>query len=669
MRVYVGERDPASGQCRVWLVHEPPRPSLVEVVELIADLRRLSAPPPPDLALGDRARGGDDPSAAGESEHAGSSGEAELRRADVLARKEALVAQLEAAERAPAAAELLAGGNGSCGFGWGGDPRGSALALAILRSELGEDPPGAVYEKFRREVVDLVHDRWSLRLPADDVWGWIEANRRLVEYELFEKPRVPTLPEEGEGPSLAVSTTTETPPGVDAVVEEPISDAAASRVVQACEEAWADIRRHHPELPHAVMILGTGVERGRLVKLGHWWSGRWVADGEVLGEVLLAGEALCLKPEEVFEVLLHEAAHGLNAARGIKDTSREGRYHNARFAAAAREVGLKVAAAPPHGLARTSVTPEARDRYGASIERLGEVMCIARQIESNVRAGSVEDERGKGGAEPGDEEGSRSKGRALAVCGCGRKLRVAPTVLAAGPIVCGLCEVEFTSGADRSASRPPERALEGRDAGVVDRTFMGRRRAEIGVPEAAAPAASPDSSLLPGEASADGSSPREPAAAGVPRSWTADDLVAAGAWYERFGKFNEEPMTARNEAEARRRTDLARALLRADGTLRGPAVELGGREMAAGDRVVVVADDKEMELPGGTLGTVEAVDPAAEEFEIDFATWGRLRAGVEDAVARLLRHDYVTADGGAAADRGTDRGVEVGAERSEGADA
>ena len=109
------------------------------------------------------------------------------------------------------------------------------------------------------------------------------------------------------------------------------ADALASDLVVACEEAWRTIQSHHPELPPVVMLLGTGVERGRLVKLGHWWGGRWLADGDVRGEVLLAGEALHLKPEDVFEVLLHEAAHGINAARGVKDTSRGGRYHNARF--------------------------------------------------------------------------------------------------------------------------------------------------------------------------------------------------------------------------------------------------------------------------------------------------------------------------------------------------
>lgn len=30
------------------------------------------------------------------------------------------------------------------------------------------------------------------------------------------------------------------------------------------------------------------------------------------------------------------------------------------------------------------------------------------------------------------------------VCDCGRRIRVAPTVLAAGPITCGICGTDFT---------------------------------------------------------------------------------------------------------------------------------------------------------------------------------------------------------------------------------
>src|SRR5205823_5098049 len=147
------------------------------------------------------------------------------------------------------------------------------------------------------------------------------------------------------------------------------------------EAAWSAIQAHHPELPDVVIVLGTGVERGRLVKLGHWWGGRWVADGAVRGEVLLAGEALHLPAEAVFEVLLHEAAHGLNAARGVKDTSRGGRYHNAKFKTTAEEVGLAVRPLPPYGWARTTLSAESAERYAPAVAHLAEAMRIARQVE------------------------------------------------------------------------------------------------------------------------------------------------------------------------------------------------------------------------------------------------------------------------------------------------
>lgn len=121
----------------------------------------------------------------------------------------------------------------------------------------------------------------------------------------------------------------------------------ASDVVAACEAARPAFQRYPPELPDAVIVLGSGVDRGRLVKLGHWWGGRWEADGEHRGEVLLAGEALHLPVGDVFEILLHEAAHGVNAARDLKDTSRGGRYHHARFRATAVELGLAVNQLPP----------------------------------------------------------------------------------------------------------------------------------------------------------------------------------------------------------------------------------------------------------------------------------------------------------------------------------
>src|SRR3546814_14863655 len=122
-------------------------------------------------------------------------------------------------------------------------------------------------------------------------------------------------------------------------MDQPVAatEATASALVAACEEAWAAILLHHPDLPAVVIVLGSGVERGRLVKLGHWWGGRRVAAGPTRGEVRLAGEVLHLSPAQVFEVLLHVGSPGLTAARGINDTPRGGRVPNHRLPAAPQQ--------------------------------------------------------------------------------------------------------------------------------------------------------------------------------------------------------------------------------------------------------------------------------------------------------------------------------------------
>ncbi len=281
-------------------------------------------------------------------------------------------------------------------------------------------------------------------------------------------------------------------PGADANAQA----VAASDLVAACEAAWAAIQARHPGVPDTVVVLGSGVERGRLVKLGHWWGGQWRVGAEARGEVLLAGEALHLPPEAVFEVLLHEAAHGLSAARGVRDASRGGRYHNAHYKAAAAEVGLRPRRMDPYGWARTDLTPAAAEAYAPVIAGIATHMRLARGLPAVPSAGVEGGAEGRPGLGDGGQNDGASKAKAkakAAECGCepSRKLRMAPSVLERGPVICGLCGSEFAmppqaearvaaspgTGLDRAPS--PARA-------AVDGSLLARSRtAEVAAPEAA----------------------------------------------------------------------------------------------------------------------------------------------------------------------------------------
>jgi hypothetical protein len=284
---------------------------------------------------------------------------------------------------------------------------------------------------------------------------------------------------------------------VDATRDQPPLPTRASALVAACEAGWNALQAQHPGIPDAVIVLGTGVEGGRLVKLGHWWGGQWVVGEGTRGEVLLAGEALHLPPEAVFEVLAHEAAHGLNAARGIKDTSRGGRYHNALFKETAESLGLVVGRADPHGWARTELGDAARERYADVIGAIGAEMRLARGVPArrDREVGIDEDGSGSGkGAGPGN--GQTRPAHGSAECGCGRRLRIGRSALEVAPVTCGRCGVDFRPSREPER-RPPVEVVEiesapdrettaqpgfptanghGPAASVVENSFIERRR-------------------------------------------------------------------------------------------------------------------------------------------------------------------------------------------------
>jgi hypothetical protein len=206
-------------------------------------------------------------------------------------------------------------------------------------------------------------------------------------------------------------------------------DPAGAILIAALEDAWAAIRRTHSEVPPAMLITGSGGGPGSL-RLGHFAAERWRAanaDG-TLPEIFVGGEGLARGAGPVFATLLHEAAHALAHVRGIKDTSRQGRYHNRRFKTLAEEIGLHIEPAPGIGWSVTALPPETGDRYAQVIAGLSNAITVYRRHEVPV-GGSP----GPGGATT-----------VACVCACPRRIRVAPGVLARGPILCAVCRQPFS---------------------------------------------------------------------------------------------------------------------------------------------------------------------------------------------------------------------------------
>lgn len=154
-------------------------------------------------------------------------------------------------------------------------------------------------------------------------------------------------------------------------------EAIGSTMIGAIEDAWAAIARRHPDLPaNIVAITGSGSKGSGWLVRGHWSAARWEAEGQTLPEVFISGERISEGARPVLATLLHEAAHGLAHARGIKDTSRQGRWHNRRFVAVAQEMGLTTAteADPAIGFSNTEWNDSLEVEYAEEVAALEEAL-------------------------------------------------------------------------------------------------------------------------------------------------------------------------------------------------------------------------------------------------------------------------------------------------------
>jgi hypothetical protein len=202
-------------------------------------------------------------------------------------------------------------------------------------------------------------------------------------------------------------------------------DGAGSLLVAALEHTWhTTIRTRHPQVPEAVLVVASGAE-GKRLSLGHFAPHRWQVNGANRHEVLVGGEGLQRDPTEVLGTLLHEAAHGLAQARDLQDTSRQGRYHNRRYATLAHELGLEVTSIQPIGWSATTVPEHTADAYAGQLEDLAAALVLWRRQEHRIGPGT------------------RSRNLLAATCGCGRRIRVAKTTLAEAPILCAACQQPF----------------------------------------------------------------------------------------------------------------------------------------------------------------------------------------------------------------------------------
>ena len=253
---------------------------------------------------------------------------------------------------------------------------------------------------------------------------------------------------------------------------EAIAGPTGVELVAALDRAWQDIRRRHEEVPPVVLLVGPSPSRPRAKRrtLGYFTPVGWSvpqSDGggglpaaesplaeadekeeryselavradailvslaqlyremsNTRGEVFMATELVARGATDMFAVLLHEAAHTIASRRGIKDTSRQGRYHNGRFRMIAEEVGLEGERDPERGWSLMALSAEAKAGYTDTLAQLKAALA----------------------GRPGPQDRAATAASAGPVCGCGQWVPVTrqrrPRIVA-GTVMCDVCAEQF----------------------------------------------------------------------------------------------------------------------------------------------------------------------------------------------------------------------------------
>lgn len=214
--------------------------------------------------------------------------------------------------------------------------------------------------------------------------------------------------------------------------EGPAENATLSSVGAAITGAlavgWEAIRRHHPDVPDAVVTMGT---RHRKPLLAHFWAQQWsLTGGEKVPEVWIAAEGLARGAADVMGSLLHEAAHGRCSTRGEEDCN-AAQYHNKFFRDSAQVLGLAVERSERKGYSVTSITDIARQRYREQIAALEAAIRAERTIPPS------------GATATGGQRRNTNYRPASCQCRPVRTLRAAAGTWEGPPVICGGCNKPF----------------------------------------------------------------------------------------------------------------------------------------------------------------------------------------------------------------------------------
>ncbi len=213
-------------------------------------------------------------------------------------------------------------------------------------------------------------------------------------------------------------------------------------------------RQHVEDFPGLLEFIQDDVlfVVGRPARRAHGWfaAETWRNGSAYATEIFISadgrgGHDAATLAREILTTLVHELAHARCHIDGLKDTSRQGRWHNRHFGMTALALGALVAPHPRVGHVTPGLQPQTVSLYAPELRKLEQALILTWAPKAvRVRTPT-----------PGPDSASAARVDELAryviaTCACAdncgrrRAIRVANGWWALGPIICGVCRHNFT---------------------------------------------------------------------------------------------------------------------------------------------------------------------------------------------------------------------------------
>lgn len=217
-------------------------------------------------------------------------------------------------------------------------------------------------------------------------------------------------------------------------------------ILNAVNEFWREIQANNPGTPNVNIVLQSSTRAH-----GHFAPDSY--EGSANHELMLSTVSLALATNsgaviKTVSTLLHEAAHAYSHANGIKDTSRNGRWHNKEFARVAERFGCEVQSNKQIGHVTDGITAHTRALYAQQIDNLMSAVTVYRRTAS-IDFGGLAGLFGNlpGGIDPFARKPRKAYGSATLtiICECpDSSHRIPATLYASSTIHCDDCDSDYT---------------------------------------------------------------------------------------------------------------------------------------------------------------------------------------------------------------------------------